>query len=85
MRISIIKDDPGFINWVHPNIGSKIFLDGVELHHCVTADEEKGFATCVVRDFIVDRTTCDVTYEDKFGDIVIQTPEMQCAEVVNSL
>ncbi|MNV42787.1 hypothetical protein D3C71_1344740 [compost metagenome] len=41
MRLSIDKRDPGFS---HRAVGLKarIYLDGVEQTHCVTADEEEG-------------------------------------------
>ena len=39
MRKSVLRNDPGFdpaaAEWV-------VLLDGVQLDHCVTADEEKG-------------------------------------------
>lgn len=43
MRLSADKNDPGY----GPGyINAKVFLDGVELKDCVTADEEKGECLC---------------------------------------
>ena len=39
MRISVDKDDPGYRDWL---LGSRarIWLDGIEITHVITADEE---------------------------------------------
>ncbi|WP_208952662.1 hypothetical protein [Rahnella sp. ChDrAdgB13] len=40
MRLTVLDDDPGIK--VHPCSRIKIFLDGVEVKFCLTADDEKG-------------------------------------------
>ncbi|ODN69551.1 hypothetical protein [Methylobrevis pamukkalensis] len=45
-RYSCLDDDPGLIPyWTKMNAGvcPRIFLDGVEQHHCITADDEAKF------------------------------------------
>lgn len=43
MRLSVVKGDPGYSARAHR---VKVYLDGAELKHCVTADEEQGLAVC---------------------------------------
>lgn len=38
MRISVLPDDPGYA--VHP--ACDVYLDGVKIHNCYTADDERG-------------------------------------------
>ena len=45
MKISIDDDDR-----IYQGSGVKVFLDGVELESCISADEEKGVAFCHVKD-----------------------------------
>lgn len=45
MRISVDTNDPGYRDDV-PLWGAKVYLDGVLLDACVTADEEHGLAIC---------------------------------------
>jgi len=40
MRLTVLDDDPGIK--IHPDPRIKVFLDGVEVKHCVTADDEKS-------------------------------------------
>lgn len=40
MRLTVLDDDPGIK--IHPDKRIKVFLDGVEVQRCVTADDEKG-------------------------------------------
>jgi hypothetical protein len=40
LRISLDRDDPGFQG--DDLLGARIFLDGIEQRHVVTADEEQG-------------------------------------------
>ena len=44
MRVSVIEGDPGFLIDAYDY---KVFLDGVELPMCVTADEELGEAVII--------------------------------------
>lgn len=47
MRLSADINDPGY----GPSYASaKVFLDDVELHDCVTADEERGEVLVYMRD-----------------------------------
>jgi hypothetical protein len=43
MRISVNRDDPGFTDRASE---CEIYLDGVKITHCITADEELGKAEC---------------------------------------
>lgn len=47
MRVSVKKEDPGYREDIEV-YGTKVFLDGKEIHHCFTADEETGEAFCYV-------------------------------------
>jgi len=47
MRVSTDKNDKGYI---YDAYNHYVFLDGVELKHCFTADEELGEAHCYVVD-----------------------------------
>ena len=47
MRVSVIKNDPGYIEWAY---GYEVHLDGVKLMNCFTADEEHGEAHCYKTD-----------------------------------
>lgn len=45
MRISVDERDPGYrtyCEWGGRLSGAKVFLNGVEMQRCVTADEELG-------------------------------------------
>lgn len=44
MRISVDEKDPGFANF--RGHATKVLLDGVEVHDCITADEEAGECLC---------------------------------------
>ena len=66
MRASVIRADPGY------RIDAflyKVFLDGVELQHCLTADEEKGEAIC----YVVDKLTGLVSIEPGTDHTVTRT------------
>jgi hypothetical protein len=48
MRLSVEQDDPGFVAWQMladggANKDLKVFLDGVPVVHCLTADTETGY------------------------------------------
>jgi hypothetical protein len=43
MRISVRRDDLGFSDYA---FGAKVFVDGVQIDKCFTADEELGLAYC---------------------------------------
>lgn len=42
MRLSIVKGDPSYKSLTACQ-AYRVFIDDVELHDCVTADEERGF------------------------------------------
>jgi hypothetical protein len=48
MRISVDKNDPGFDE--RRAMDATVYLDGVEIRNCVTADEELGECICFVLD-----------------------------------
>lgn len=50
MRVSVKKDDPGYTKDAYKY---KVFLDGVEIKHCFTADEERGKAFVEIIDYSV--------------------------------
>ena len=47
MRLSVRENDPGFSDKC---FGAKVFVDGKEVSHCFTADEETGKAYCYAED-----------------------------------
>jgi hypothetical protein len=52
MRISCAANDPGFKNWqICRERGTlRIYLDGVEMRDCVTADDSENFVEVIKRD-----------------------------------
>ena len=73
MRASVDKDDPGY---APHSIGAKVFLDGVQRSHVVTADEEKRLIVRYVTDekgrFKIDGD--NVRRETLYGDVRIELP-----------
>ncbi len=47
MRVSVRKSDPAYIA---DSYTATVYLDGVELEQCFTADEELGEAHCFITD-----------------------------------
>lgn len=47
MRVSTVKGDPGYTPL---SAFYLVYLDGVQLKHCYTADDELGIADCYARD-----------------------------------
>lgn len=41
MRISVDKSDPGYRTWIAAGRPRRVLLDGIELGHVITADEER--------------------------------------------
>jgi uncharacterized protein (DUF39 family) len=56
IRVSVRVDDPGYVGERFPI--ADVYLDGVPLRHCFTADERTGEAWCYATDaagkFIID-------------------------------
>lgn len=48
MRLTVLDDDPGIR--INPGQHYKIYLDGVEVKLCFTADDEKGEVIAAVLD-----------------------------------
>ncbi len=48
MRVSAKKNDPGYVK--NP-FDYKVFLNGIEIQDCFTADEEQGIAYIYKRDY----------------------------------
>ena len=76
MRVSIRSDDPGYD---YNAIGSKVFVDGVEVKNCFTADEEMGVAWCFAVDeegkFFIDPENTDSCKEIEVrGKVRIMLP-----------
>jgi len=44
MRISTIKNDPGYLADAHTY---NVFMDGKKVHNCITADEEIGIVITI--------------------------------------
>jgi len=77
MRISADKEDPGFENFNPGEHTYKVFLDGVEVDHCITADEEEGFVFLYIPNnngtgFIVSDDGESILSGEKYGEVVIQ-------------
>ena len=73
MRISADECDRGF----HPNyMRAKVFLDGEELHYCVTADEEERIAIVYVVDEVGKLKIVDglIVRTTRVGDVKIVIP-----------
>lgn len=53
MRLSTIEGDPGYSEWrraIESGGTVKVFLDGVEITHCLTADTDHGLVQRCVLD-----------------------------------
>lgn len=49
MRLTVLDDDPG--RKINPGVERyTVYLDGVEVKHCYTADDEKGEVIAAVHD-----------------------------------
>lgn len=48
MRLTVLDDDPGIR--INPGDHYKVYLDGVEVKSCFTADDEKGEVIKAVTD-----------------------------------
>ena len=76
MRVSVDKDDPGFVP-EHQRLSVKVIFNGIE-RHVITADEE-SFIVVFQRDangrYVLDEGRKDLKRETLFGDVVVQGPE----------
>lgn len=67
MRISAMPDDPDF----NPHAWKyRVFLDGVELFNCHTADEEQGIAYCFAG--CRDKALCRINTVERHGVVKLQ-------------
>lgn len=78
MRVSTNETDEGYINWLNREDRVYIvYLDGEELKHCQTADEEKGYAQCAKLDadgqYIINND--EFVTVDYFGKVEIKAEE----------
>lgn len=77
MRVSVIKADPGYSNFLKHRFGKlRCFLDGVEIDRVVTADEEQGMVVVqklseVGRPYI-DKETNEIAAEVKTGIVRLE-------------
>jgi hypothetical protein len=77
MRISVLKDDPGF-HWAA--VGSKVFFEGVEIKNVYTADEEKRLVVVAKLDaqgrlmLTEDR---EVATETRYGHVRVESSAIQ--------
>lgn len=75
MRVSVRKDDPGYRNIIR---GQRVYLDGVEQHRVVVADERLG----IVEKHLLDEKRQPVLTNDRTavrtvtrrGEVRIVTP-----------
>ena len=71
-RLSIHKSDPGYSPQAYQ---AKVYVDGKELQHCFTADEELGVAFCYKKDeygeFILTASREELVEFECEGDVVI--------------
>ncbi len=73
MRLSVRKDDPGY----DPRaFGARVYLDGKEITHCFTADEERGYALVYVLNEngqpFIDPGRREPRWTALYGDVVIK-------------
>jgi hypothetical protein len=66
MRISLDRDDPGFQGG--DLLRARIFLDGIEQRHVVTADEEQGI---IVRFYL--GIHCGPMRQPATGELMLET------------
>ena len=78
MRISIDIGDPGYENYLKHR-GARVFLDGAERSDVLTADEEKRYAICEVRDQagwpVIDPATHKSKTYEFFGHVRVELAE----------
>lgn len=73
MRLSTNEKDPGY----HPlYVGAKVFVNGSEVSHVRTADEEQGLAYRAMHDeqgnIVIDRATEEFVEEVLRGEVRIE-------------
>ena len=71
MRLSVITSDPGF-DPIKTNM--KVFLDGVYLDNCLTADEEEGMVLIYSKDkngLYIRLGMSEIQTEVKYGKVKI--------------
>lgn len=72
IRVSCIEGDPGerlYGQLCLEGKTVKVFLNGIEMIDCVTADEAAGEVTCVCG---FNRTTGKILYETLLGDVRVE-------------
>lgn len=75
MRLSVDKDDPGY----KPELLAKsvrVFVNGIQIAYCVTADEEKRVVYCHVeeehsKNLKRDPVTRELVVVERRGDVAI--------------
>jgi hypothetical protein len=79
MRVSTLKDDPGYAN-LQMFLGCTVLLNGAEVRFCFTADEEHGMVVVghlADGHMYVDSATGEVAVETLFGAVQIIPPAVQ--------
>jgi len=75
MRLSVDPIDPGYCR---AGFGAKVFLDGVEISHVVTADEERRMVLVVKTDedgrVVLNAARDAVETEWRFGGVRLDLP-----------
>lgn len=75
MRISTRPDDPGYGAYLRGS-GAEVFLDGVEIGRCLTADDQLGLVVVYKvhpdGSLCIDRKTNEVLTETLYGKVKIQ-------------
>ncbi|MBJ9137904.1 hypothetical protein [Citrobacter farmeri] len=73
MRLTVLDDDPG--RKINPGVERYIvYLDGVEIKHCYTADDEKGEVIAAVHDErgYVATENGEVKRQTLYGTVIIK-------------
>jgi hypothetical protein len=80
MRLSAIKDDPGYELWASKYVGAKVFLNGAMIADVLTADEELGEVVVHPRNeitgrYMINETNTKIIQKTLTGVVRIELPE----------
>lgn len=65
MRISVVEDDPGYLENIY-EFDIKVSFNGSPLDWCITADEEEGYALVYEEPLTAELKTIEI-----YGDVQI--------------
>lgn len=85
MRISVDAEDPGYTPLAVAAV-EEVLIDGHVINGCITADEEKGYVLCYLKDqdgnYVIDETGEHVEKVELTGEVqVVLKPGYTCLNI----